>query len=480
MNSQLRAEEWERIRAAAVALLARAGDWDESEHPRDDRGRFAGGGGGDDGAAAFISPNVSNLSFEEAVAALKSPGQLRLNSAARFIDDKLGIQSTNYPAIGAWSDGAENSMMVVANGATQAQMRAASAMKGYLADQKAVLIFYPAASGESWETISAGEYLLNFEASGDVGDIHQRLLNDGLAFHTLEPLGGDRFRVHVYAADDDTADTVDRAAEEFGSDVKAIRGQGEFLGTHLESGTDREQRDDARRVYEETIKGIEASGALGDLGRTWNDVLNHWQSLSTPEKVALNAALWKALRAQSERLLARDWDESKHPRVPAGSPDGGQFGEGGGGGDGEAAVAAVEPVLDPKVTAVGGDAWNKATAVRLEREYQAAKPKVEKLAQESVGKSGTVAPVSEEEAGFDEEAEPPFVPEEWEQLSNSAQSEAEEKFVSHNVDDYYDSEVENWQSEDGQGPQDAKNQVAEISTTGKTINGRWTRSTRCG
>jgi len=32
---------------------------------------------------------------------------------------------------------------------------------------------------------------------------------------------------------------------------------------------------------------------------------------------------------------AKVWDESQHPRVPAGSPEGGQFGEGGGGGGGE-------------------------------------------------------------------------------------------------------------------------------------------------
>jgi hypothetical protein len=32
--------------------------------------------------------------------------------------------------------------------------------------------------------------------------------------------------------------------------------------------------------------------------------------------------------------VRRAWDESAHPRVPAGSPDGGQFGEGGGGGGG--------------------------------------------------------------------------------------------------------------------------------------------------
>jgi hypothetical protein len=43
------------------------------------------------------------------------------------------------------------------------------------------------------------------------------------------------------------------------------------------------------------------------------------------------AQRFRIAKARSQRLLAREWDESQHPRVPAGSPDGGQFGEGGGG-----------------------------------------------------------------------------------------------------------------------------------------------------
>jgi len=38
-------------------------------------------------------------------------------------------------------------------------------------------------------------------------------------------------------------------------------------------------------------------------------------------------------REEIERAWEREWDESKHPRVPAGSSEGGQFGHGGGGGD---------------------------------------------------------------------------------------------------------------------------------------------------
>jgi hypothetical protein len=46
------------------------------------------------------------------------------------------------------------------------------------------------------------------------------------------------------------------------------------------------------------------------------------------------AQRFRIAKAQARRLLAREWDEGKHPRVPAGSPDGGQFGSGGGGSEG--------------------------------------------------------------------------------------------------------------------------------------------------
>jgi len=52
------------------------------------------------------------------------------------------------------------------------------------------------------------------------------------------------------------------------------------------------------------------------------------------------AQRFRIARARSQRLLAREWDESKHPRVPAGSGDpSGQFAESGSGSAGTAATA---------------------------------------------------------------------------------------------------------------------------------------------
>ena len=42
--------------------------------------------------------------------------------------------------------------------------------------------------------------------------------------------------------------------------------------------------------------------------------------------------------------------------------------------------------IDPRVTDVGGDQWNKDTAARLEKEYADVRPALDKLATEADGK----------------------------------------------------------------------------------------------
>lgn len=236
--------------------------------PRDDRGRWT--DGTSTGTVSFISPNVGNLTFDEAVSALDGDRQKKITAASKEIDKALGIESTNYPAIGAWADGAENSMMVLAPGATTAQMRAASAMKGYVSDQKAVLVFAPSHDGT--------DYLASFDVEGKAADIHETLLKGGLAFHTLQPVGADRYRIHVFGSDDETIAAIDKATEAYGVIPEFVTGSGEFIGTTKQDGTDREQRDDARRQYERVIHEIAVSGAVEgqDIGATWNAIRDRW------------------------------------------------------------------------------------------------------------------------------------------------------------------------------------------------------------
>jgi hypothetical protein len=161
-------------------------------------------------------------------------------------------------------------MMVVSPGASTAQVRAASAMKGYIADQKAVLVFHPSHTGRN--------VLASFDVEGKAVELHEKLLKEGLSFHTLQPVGERRFRVHVFASDNATVDAVEKASVEFDVIPEFVRGDGEFIGTTKEGGTDREQRDDARRQYEKVIRDIADSGAVAgqDIGETWDEIRDHW------------------------------------------------------------------------------------------------------------------------------------------------------------------------------------------------------------
>jgi hypothetical protein len=241
-------------------------------------GQWTSGGGGEAGAGpeGFVSPNVAtNVNFAQAAQALTSAPQHKLTAVSSYIDSQLGLHgASNKNVIGAWADGAENSLMVVAPGASPDVMRAAMAMKGYLADQKSVLMFQPHEDGT--------HLMLSFPQTGKLDDIHTDLLKKDVAFHTLEPTGQGAI-VHVFASDQATVDAVGKAAG--AAPVEYVRGHGEFIGTQKETGSDREQRDDARRVYEKVIAEAGRSHALAgqDVAKVWQDARDRWQSLSAAE-----------------------------------------------------------------------------------------------------------------------------------------------------------------------------------------------------
>lgn len=253
-------------------------------------------------SVGFVSPNVKpDLDFNGAVEALTGPQQGSLLSASATIDRGLGIVAKEASTIGAWSDGAENSVMMTA-GSDWDHTVAATVMKGHLADQKQVMVFQQQRGGEA--------VLASFRADGKLEDIHNKLLEDGLAFHTLVP-SGDGATVYVADTDGSLADAVEKASGRYDAKVNIQYGRADFIGDTEKwvgsiagKGTDREQRDRARGVYEQVIKQSKVSGSAA----IWADVRDRWGT--TSQKV-------------------KEFDESKHPR---GQPENaGQFGSGGGG-----------------------------------------------------------------------------------------------------------------------------------------------------
>jgi hypothetical protein len=168
---------------------------------------------------------------------------------------------------------------------------------------------------------------------------------------------------------------------------------------------------------------------------------------------------WAIVRAQVQQTLARlrafDPDEPRD--------DSGKWTEGGGDGDGGTSGGdkpAAEPALDPHVISVGGDEWNKATARRLEREYQTAKPDLDKMAADAVGRS-TSGPVDEDDESF--------VPEEWDQVSDDIKEQAFDAYKEQSLQGYIDNEQQNWY-DSGQALDEAKSIVVSDFNEGKEMD----------
>jgi len=233
------------------------------DQPRDDHGRFAETDAPSDGDV-FVSPNVADhLSFGQAVTGLETERHKTMLKASAAINDALHLDARDQNAIGAWADGAENSVMSVVHNASMDQLKTAAAMKGYIADQKAALVFKEAHGGSA--------VLYSFEAHGSLDAIHKGLLGDGVAFHTLVPHAGGA-TVYVCDLDGSAADAVEKGAHRHGSNVTFVRGQAAFVGTSKEDGSDREQRDDARQQYKRVIEGARVQG----VGSKWDRIHSAW------------------------------------------------------------------------------------------------------------------------------------------------------------------------------------------------------------
>ena len=81
------------------------------------------------------------MNFSAAQTALHSPRQKAMLKTGDEIDTALGLEESSKSVIGAWSDGAENSVLAELPDATWDEIKVSAAMKGYVGDQKAVLAF---------------------------------------------------------------------------------------------------------------------------------------------------------------------------------------------------------------------------------------------------------------------------------------------------------------------------------------------------
>jgi hypothetical protein len=216
--------------------------------------------------AVFVSPSVkSGLDLKSASKEIESRQQATLRAASADINKQLGItDAREVNVVGAWSDGAENALMTRTN-ADWDHLVLSGVMKAHLADQKAVLVFQQQDGGKV--------ALAQFEATGNLATIHKNLLKDGLENHTLVPTSNGA-RVYVVDLDGSQTAAVKKGASRYGKDnpVHVQFGRGEFIGTTKTDGSDREQRDSARSVYEAYINRSPVPGAA----KIWSGIHDHW------------------------------------------------------------------------------------------------------------------------------------------------------------------------------------------------------------
>lgn len=246
--------------------------WVEADHPRATQGAKAGQFTAKGGVEGFVSPNEGNIDFPTALKALGSRQQAEFRKMEREIDTLVGIDSDIDSALGAWKTGAEHSTINHMRNVSIEKATLSLAMKSLAANQLQFLRFVPG---------DKPEYMLSFQAKGTPTEIHNELLDKGVEFHTLE-LKDDGATVHVYGSDQDTYDKVADVADNHGSPVKVMHGMGKFIGTHKQTGTEEEQRADARRVYEKIIARAFAAGKLRGSDRAkWDDIRHRWRRQAT-------------------------------------------------------------------------------------------------------------------------------------------------------------------------------------------------------
>jgi SPP1 gp7 family putative phage head morphogenesis protein len=253
----------------------------------------------------FVSPNIDDgVQFDDAVTRLDSARQAAILDANSSVDEMLGLDAKQANVIGAWADGAENSIATtIAPGTDYETLKAAAAMKGEIANQKAVLLFQ---EGNPEGTAFLGQ----FKMDGNLNDIHDTLLKDGLPYHTLEPLPDGGARVYVFGEDQNALTALNSFGEANGKNIEVAFGKGEFVGSQLQSGADAAWRADAVNQYEATIRSYLADKSSA-VGEAWDRIYSDWRSAES------KLPGLKAFGATDSKEVVGDWISSSPVRSVA-------------------------------------------------------------------------------------------------------------------------------------------------------------------
>ena len=191
---------------------------------------------------AFVSPNTrENLKIADAIKGMNSAEESQLQTKAINLTCVVRSKIRTYKALGAWSDGAEHSILLRVQ-SDQATLRYLMSRLGRDAQQKYVIYFYPKRGGPD------DFYTLQVRRR-DLVALSNTLEQAGIPFRTLVP-GGKQIAVYIIDLDRELRDKIFAAARKLGARVSYQTGDADLFGDDI--------KEKARVKFEQEINDYEA------------------------------------------------------------------------------------------------------------------------------------------------------------------------------------------------------------------------------
>ncbi len=192
----------------------------------------------------FVSPNTrTDLKLEDAIKGMNSPEEVRLRAKAINLSCVVRSRIRAFKALGAWSDGAEHSVMLRVK-SDEETLRYLVSRMGRDAQQKYVIYFHPRPKG------SADLYALRLpRRASNFAALSNALERAGIPFRTLVPAGGTT-TVYIIDLDRDLRQKILVAARRLRARVTQETGNASLFGD--------DEREKAKTKFEQEIKNYEA------------------------------------------------------------------------------------------------------------------------------------------------------------------------------------------------------------------------------
>src|ERR1043165_921633 len=191
----------------------------------------------------FVSPNTSeNLKLEEAIQEMNSPAEKRLRDKAINLGCVVRTRIRAFRALGSWSDGAEQSIMVRFT-SDEDTLRYVLSRMGRDAQQKYVIYFHPEPGG----LVDFYTLRVRSKARG-LRALSRALERAGIPSGTIVPLNGVT-AIYIIDLDRNLREKILVAARTLRASVNSRPGSAKLFGDDV--------RDRAKMVFEQDIKNYE-------------------------------------------------------------------------------------------------------------------------------------------------------------------------------------------------------------------------------